>query len=359
VRPHFALVTCGLAHLAFVHVALAAEAPSAQPPPARSGSTLVLTSEVGLGQTKPSPDTPTSSYFYQRIGARWTPGERWDLVATFRATEDLARPPDTGSTLATGGDAVLYGALDATYDFATHWSASVGANGSPTSSRDVAIPNPVTPASAPLASPTEPDVLVRAKTLSAGATAELGYDSFDDDVPRSLDVAIDASAAFTEFLTEQTPVRPAAAATALGTNSASLAQGRFGLTATLTVLEDTDVALDAAYFVYDDPNPGDVGTFATLQAAGASWGAGLPMLPPRWTIRPELVHRFGPLSLRGYYQYADLAIDGASGQTVGGKIQVAIERVKLFVNGSYRADSFPGDQTTQTWSVGAGFAWRL
>jgi hypothetical protein len=36
-----------------------------------------------------------------------------------------------------------------------------------------------------------------------------------------------------------------------------------------------------------------------------------------------------------------------------------MERVKLFVTGSYRADSFPGDQTTETWSVGAGFAWRL
>lgn len=345
-RPHavaFAFA-CGLV----ASPALGAETGAPNAPP--SERTVVVTGEVGGGQTKSSPDTPSSSFFYQRATGRWSPSDRFDLAATFRATEDLARSPDSGSTYATSGDTVFFGALDATWDFAKHWNASLGVNGSPKATRDIAVSNPN-------ATPSEdPNALVRAKTSSVGAIAEAGYDSFDPDHVHDADIAVDASAGLGGFFTEQNAIAPQAAAAQLGKANASLMQTRLGGTGTLTLFENTDVGVDAAYYLYNEKNPGDVGVFVTgLQT---SWGAGLPMLPPRWTLRPELAERVGPVTLRAYYQFADLAVDSGTGHTVGGKIQLAVQNVKLFVAGSYRSDVFP-DGTASTWSAGAGFSWRL
>jgi hypothetical protein len=256
--------------------------------------------------------------------------------------------------LATSGDTVFFGSLDATWDYAKHLSLGLGINGSPKSTRDVATPNPVVTSPRP---GQEPDALIRATSSSVGALADAGYDSFDQDQSHTVDVAVDASAGVTEFFSEQRAVAPGNAVAKLGTQDAKLTQTRVGGTTTMTISDDTDVGVDGAYYFYDDPNPGNVGTFVTgLQSA---WGAGLPMLPPRWTVRPEVAQRIGSLTLRAYYQYADLAVDNAYGHTFGGKIQLGIHNVKVYVTGSYRVDEFAADETAQTWSAGAGLAWRL
>ena len=321
---------------------------------------IVLTAEAGGGQTQAAPDVAKSSFFYQRLAGRWSPTDRLDVSASFRATEDLARDPDPGTIYTTGGDAVLFGALDFTYDVTDHWNVSLGVNGSPSSSRDVAIPNPLAATQRP-ASDQDPESLVRAKTSSVGGLFEVGYDSFDVDAPHGVDVAIDGSLAMTRFFTDQTITQSAFTASQFAPRNASLAQMRLGLTPTLTIAEKTDVALDAAYFVYDTGNPGNVGVFTEATAANlqTSFGAGLPMLPPRWTLRPELAQRIGPVTARAFYQYADLAVDGAvGGHTVGGKLQLAIQNVKIFVTGSYRADVFT-DATATTWVLGGGFSIKL
>ena len=364
-KLHVVIAACGFSLLAAIGSAWAAEgagAPKKAPPSDASESVVVVTAEAGGGQTKASPDTPQSSFFYERLAGRWAPSERFELAASLRATEDLARPPDTASTFATSGDTVFFGSLDATWDFAKHWSLAVGFNGSPQSTRDVAAPSPLVTKPQP---GQEPDALVRATSSSAGVLADAGYDSFDPDRAHDVDVALDASAGLTGFFTEQHAVAPNDAAAKLGApQTASLTQTRVGGTTTFTFAENTDVAVDGAYYFYDDPNPGNVGTFVTgLQNA---WGAGLPMLTPRWTLRPEAAQRIGRVTLRAYYQYAELAVqDGAVGHTVGGKVQLALGNVKIYVTGSYRADVFaptaaePQSQTAQTWSAGAGLAWRL
>jgi hypothetical protein len=321
---------------------------------------IVLTAEAGGGQTQAAPDIPKSSFLYQRMAGRWSPSEQLDIAASLRATEDLARDPDPGSVYTTGGDVVLFGALDVTYDVTENWNVSLGVNGSPSSRRNVAIPNPLTAAQRP-PSDQDPDALVRANTSSIGGLLEAGYDSFDLDHPHDVDVAIDGSVALTRFFTDQTITDGAFTASQFTARKASLAQVRLGGTGTFTIAENTDLGLDAAYFVYDTGKPGNVGVFTEATAANlqTSFGAGLPMLPPRWTLRPEIAERIGKVTLRAYYQYANLAVDGAvGGHTVGGKAQVAVGNVKIFVTGSYRADVFT-DATATTWSLGAGLSIRF
>src|SRR5439155_173535 len=69
---------------------------------------------------------------------------------------------------------------------------------------------------------------------------------------------------------------------------------RFSANVSATLFTDTDVTLSGDYYVYQQ-NPAQVGFF-TLVAAGR--GAGVPIAPLRYEVRPEVVHRFGDLSAR-------------------------------------------------------------
>jgi hypothetical protein len=360
-RPHVASITaCGLLVLGAIVPARASADQGSTPPDSVRTATgpsqpVVLTAEGGVGQSKASRDSAKTSFFYQRATGRWSASERLDLTATLRVTEDLAHPADSSSRFTTSSDLVFFGAVDATYQLTPHFNASLGVNGSPTSTRDVATTNPVWASASERDAAEDPMALVRAKTASLGAAAELGYDSFDPDEEHDVDGSLEASVGWNDSFTEQTVVSPDAPAK-IGTSNASLQQTRLGGAATLTIAEKTDVGVDAAYFLYDTPNPNAVGSFAT--DVHTNWGAGLPMLPPRWTLRPEVAQRIGPVTLRAHYQYSELTIWNAAGHTVGGKIQVAAGRLKLFVNGSHRTDLFTY-ATAETWTAGAGLSWRL
>jgi hypothetical protein len=318
---------------------------------------VVLTGEVGGGQTTPSPTSGTSDFFYQRAAGRLSPTRALDLKATFRATEDLARSPDPGSVYRTTGDVVLYGGLDASYDLSEHFTLTLGVNGSPKSQRDIGTS---ILAARPNAPSTTVDAAVRSNSSSVGGIFEIGYDSAEDTRLHDVDVALDLSGAVTRFGTDQSVLAPDYAAAAIKPKSASLVQGRLGVTPTLTLLENTDLSVDLAYFVYDQPDPGNVGLFTNSTASGVttSYGAGLPMLPARYTVRPELAERIGPVMVSAYYQYASLAVEQAVGHMVGGRAQITVGSVKLFALGSYRADVFP-EGTAATWTAGGGASFRL
>jgi hypothetical protein len=295
---------------------------------------------------------------YQRVVGRYAPTQSLQLAATLRATEDLPAPKAAGAAFNSSGDAIFYGGIDATISLSSRWDLSLGINGSPPSTRNVATSLHLADGSAGGAG-VDVDALVRSRTGSIGALAELGYDTFDADVPHDLDAAIEGSLAVTRFSTTQDVLETSGRAPTILPATAELTQVRLGATATFTIAEQTDLGLDLAYFVYDTKNPGDVGLFdATSGGLTTSFGAGIPMLPSRWTLRPEVGHRFGAVSLRAYYQYTDVAIDGTVGHTVGGKIQLAAGRLKVYVTGNYRSDIFP-DSTAQTWVAGLGVTGKL
>ena len=349
-------VFCGLGLLAFSTSVRAEE--QTGPGPVTTPTPVVLTGEVGGGQTTPSPTSATSSFFYQRAAGRFSPTPKLELAATFRATEDLARSPDKGSSYATKGDVVFYGGLDGSYDISEHFTLTLGINGSPSSRRDIGTSILATQ---PSGASGNVDAAVRAETNSVGGLLELGYDSASDTGDaHDVDIALDLSPAVTRFGTTQSVLSPDVAAAAIKPRTASLVQGRLGSTATLTILQNTDLSLDFAYFVYNQKNPGDIGLFNASTASGltTSFGAGLPMLPPRFTVRPEIGERLGRVRLSAFYQYADLEVESATGHTVGGRAQIAIGEVKVFAVGSYRSDVFT-DATATTWTAGAGVSLRL
>jgi hypothetical protein len=90
----------------------------------------------------------------------------------------------------------------------------------------------------------------------------------------------------------------------------------------------------------------------------ATSGAGLPLAPPRWTLRPEVAQRVGPLSLRVYYQYTEYAQADYVGHTVGGKAIMRFGSLRVYATGSYRVDLASG-RASDTFTAGLGATWAF
>jgi hypothetical protein len=333
----------------------AARDPASPSDPTQTSASI--TGELGGGTARPSPDQPATAFLYQKIAGRFAPTRSVDLAATLRLTEDFSGSSTAGSFVSSG-DLVGYASLDATIDVSDHVNLGLGLNGSPPSTREVATTLHIANARG---AGVDRNTLIQARTNTVGAAFEIGYDTFDEARPHTVDVAVDASAMGTRFATDQAVVgvEGALPPSTSTTASASLLQLRTGGTITMTILDETDIGLDAAYFLYDAKDPGNVGLFdVTAGGATTSFGAGIPMLPPRFTVRPEIGQRFGGLSLRAFYQYAELATDNGYSHSVGGKAQVALGRIKLYATGSYRTDIFP-EATEETWIAGVGVTGKL
>ena len=223
-------------------------------------------------------------------------------------------------------------------------------NGSPSSTRDVG-------STVSLKGGKDADALMHVDSSTVGGTASISYDSADDEA-HDVDVGLDASASLTGYSADSTVAQTAVYAGAPDASrfpktSSSLMQGRIGAGAILTVGGDTDIGASGAYYIYDQKNPAAIGTFDAVSAAGASYGVGAPILPQQWSVRSEVGQRFGRFSVRAYYEFADLAAPGVA-HTVGGRVQVALGKVKLYASSSYRATPGPDVETTKSWNVGVG-----
>ena len=144
--------------------------------------------------------------------------------------------------------------------------------------------------------------------------------------------------------------------TALQATPVTLDSERFSANVSATLFTDTDVTLSGDYYVYQQ-NPAQVGFF-TLVAAGR--GAGVPIAPLRYEVRPEVVHRFGDLSARLWVQAGEY-VPGTGQSTAGAGLKLQYKFTKAFrswVTLSGQRDVDQSDQITRSGSVAAGAAYR-
>jgi hypothetical protein len=327
------------------------EAPPSSSPPQHPTR---VAGEAGYGSSTTSGGSTgktTNQFLYERASATYGATSGLEVGAGARITEDFAQSRAQGSPYATGSDVVVALSILANIDFTDAWSLGLGGLLSPTSTREIATS--VTDAGA------RRDALVETRSDSAGAFAEVAYDSFDEEVPHDVDVELVLGGAATRFGTSE-DVR-AGVATLPPASSAALWQGRFTLTTTLTIFDHTDVGLEASGYVYNASNPGDVGLFdVTSRGTTTSFGTGLPTLPPRWALHPEVVHRFGRLSIRAGYQVAALALDGSGlSHAVDGRVQVTLGLVKLYLAGAFRRDALDSKTTADIWVLSGGGSVRF
>jgi hypothetical protein len=121
------------------------------------------------------------------------------------------------------------------------------------------------------------------------------------------------------------------------------------------------VAVEGAVCAYDPADPGTVGSFdVTSRGLTTTFGTGMPMLPMRWSLRPELAHRFGILSLRGGYQLGQIAMkDAGLSHGATARVQLALGHVKPYAAVGARRDTLDNSTTSDTWMVSAGTTVRF
>lgn len=337
--------------LALVTTRASAEGETPAPaPPSASPATRVGT-EVGYGSSASSAGT-TSRFLYERASATHEVAKGVELTVGGRVTEDLAQRAVGTSPYHTGSDVIVALTGLANIELSDRWALGFGGLFSPTSTRDIAT-------SIAGARGTS-DALVRTRSNSAGGVAEVSYDSFDDAAAHDVDVEVVLGLGATRFGSEQTVVAGASSAAA-PSGTASLFQGRATAATTLTFFEHTDVGLEGSAYVYDAADPGSVGSFdVTSRGATTSFGTGLPMLPARWSVHPEVAERIGRVTLRGGYQLTALAVDGSGlSHALDARVQVALSSVKLHVSAAARRDALDATTTADTWLLAAGASFRF
>ena len=131
---------------------------------------------------------------------------------------------------------------------------------------------------------------------------------------------------------------------------------RLSANVSATLFTDTDVTLSGDYYVYQQ-NPAQVGFFTLVAAAR---GAGVPIAPLRYEVRPEVVHRFGDLSARLWVQAGEY-VPGTGQSTAGAGLKLQYKFTRAFrswVTLSGQRDVDQSDQITRAGSVAAGAAYR-
>jgi hypothetical protein len=342
-----------------------------------------VTAEIGGGQSKPTPTIASAPFEYQKIAGRWQAAETLSLSASVRLTHDFAGAPTEGTVLRTGSDWVWQGTVGVGHDVSKHVAIGLDLSGSPPSRRDIVSPLSYGTSGAA----TTLDSSMRANSWNAGATFDLQYDTFDDEAEHDVDLTVDASVSYTHFGSSQVlaaveepggvvPVETLATrctgqatdtcqayADAATKTTASLEQLRLGTTFTTTLWDRTEIGADVSYYVYDRGSPGDAGFFTGFltdragrdTGATATWGAGMPVLAPRWSLRPELGQRWDWITVRAYYQFASYAVVPSEiGHTVGGKVTLLIGKWRPYLTGNVREDLAGGSAGASSWTIGAG-----
>jgi hypothetical protein len=146
--------------------------------------------------------------------------------------------------------------------------------------------------------------------------------------------------------------------TALDETPMPLDSQRLTGVATATVVRDTDLTLGFDWYHYNQ-DPASIGFFSLTQAGKA--GLGVPIAPLHWLVRPEVQERFGPVSVRLWFQVGRYEPGtGESTSGIGMRAQYRFNqswRVWLTATGQHDIDA-GGDPTNSGGiALGGGYRW--
>jgi hypothetical protein len=130
----------------------------------------------------------------------------------------------------------------------------------------------------------------------------------------------------------------------------------FSAGATAVVWTDTDLTVAADVYVY--PQDATQAAYASLIFNGRG-GAGVPVAPLQFMIRPDVVHRFGDFSAKLWVQ-AGQYVKGAGQSTAGVGLKLQYKFTKSFklwatVLGSRDVDDQNRETNSGSFSLGAGY----
>jgi hypothetical protein len=313
-------------------------------------------------------------------GSRWVSDKLagiWDLDARSQLRLDLSSTRAYSDTTDTSRGDVYLGTLSAVYSPDDHWSLRLTGGWSPESTTRAPV---VMDAEGLFAGTTKANAQLRAAASSFAFGAGVDYDSAGRGV-HALSASLSVSATYFNAHQEITSAQdPTAGGATIGATelrmrcqimpcsgdlvrelwpqSALLGQFALGASVTDTVDGDTDLSLDAAYYLYDhELHPLEYFALATFVPSNLGSATGAPLL--RYAMTPSVAHRWGNVAASASLSYSDY-MDGHE-LDIGASLRVqykvalaASHRLKPYAKLAVGTHVDASYQLTRSASIGLG-----
>ncbi|HYZ89812.1 MAG TPA: hypothetical protein VE620_10995 [Myxococcales bacterium] len=333
--------------------------------------------EISVGGAQSTAQNPRAGNVSNLFGVAVDLGEDWTVSGTAQVTVEESTPAPAGSGFGDRGGTVTAFSLGADWDATDNWTLGVTFDASPASTitSDARFRVPVSPSNTDTSLV---DALIAAASSNVSAEFLVTYDTagFSD-----LEWSLTGAVAFSRFETTQriegarrtngttlsnSELRdlctgaPSCSGylTAINGLSDELRSAHFSLSGIATIQTDTDVGLGADYYAYFD-DPANVGIFSL--ATVGRFGAGAPIAPLRFLVRPEVTHRIGPLSLRLWVQAGEYVANVGQGTaSIGTKVQYRFTRAfRMWIGATGQRDVGSTGEVSRSGWVSLGAAYRF
>ena len=320
-----------------------------------------ISDQLSLGATQTTAQNPRAGSVSDLLRGSFDLGDRWVITGDAQITFEESAGAPSGANVAfqerggTVADFSLSVDFDVTDNFTVGGTAGFSPRSVTTTVATVIVTDPST------GRPANADGLIRVTNSSAYAELLAGYDTTGDS---DLEWSFMGAVSLNRFETLQ---RLEAAQLDRGRlillnevrASAELRSARLSGAATATLFADTDLTLSGDYYAYAD-DPRTVGYFSVGGAARtSSVGAGVPIAPLHYLVRPEVAHRFGDFSLKVWVQ-AGRYMPGTGQGTAGAGLKAQYKFTRWFrvwasAAGQDDVDSSGESARSGTFTLGAAY----
>jgi len=357
------------------HVVLASCVLAAAGSAARADGVL---DEASAGNTQATASAPSSPWLADKVAGIYEPSDAWQLRIDFTTTHDSGSAPTAMSRFGNSSSNVYLANISAEWD-PGDWSFKLVGGYSPSSTTTATTTVPFQTASGTQ----QADAQLQSTGDTASAAAWIGWDSGllgafntallatatanDYDIQQQLTAIEDRKGSAISVDQIQmycgTHACGPQLTSVLGAQETHLAQYVLDASATQTLWSDTDIGLDAAYYLYNE-DPAKVGYYS-IAAVGrtASFGNGPSLAPLLYTVMPSAIHRFGSLMVLASVTYGQYVDDEGTDLTAALRVQYRWKlsrdsRLKLYGKLSGSRDT----EQTETiasgaLSLGAQYTW--
>jgi hypothetical protein len=336
-----------------------------------------VSDEVSSNRVSATPGNPRSGSLSDSLRATFDVGEDWSVLAGVLITLEQSTPAPAGAAFGDRGGLVSTFSTGGEYHPGDNWSFGLSGDFSPRSTQRFGTQINITTTAGDRVA----DALLRATSASADLQFSVAYDSAGDS---AVEWSLTGGATLSHISTDQrvaelqesngnvqttaaiarycqTHVCSKALLQVIGPMpAATLDSARLSVGATLTLLQDTDVAIDADYYGYEQ-DPTQIGYFSlgTTGRTEIAGGAGVPIAPLRYLVEPEFTQRMGDFSARLWLR-AGRYVTGTGGTTrgIGTKLQYKLTKaLKMWASASLQldVDSENDLSVSKTFSFGAGY----
>jgi hypothetical protein len=334
-----------------------------------------VSEELTVGSTVAAAGNPATQWLADRLACAWSPADDWELAL------DLSASRARSTTISANASDAIVTSMSLSYAPDEHWSISITGGWSPRVNKSSLARIEADDLPTGVA---EADVVLVASSRMTSVSLSASYDTASEG---DLSTLISASARASFFTTDQAitsvsdpdgqmfTIDEMREHCATHDCSDPLWDGLWPLRDEVrqlvigagvgeTVYQDTDMNLDAEYFVYDR-DPTQAGFFAVATVDGGNLGDGVAVAPQRYAVSPSIAHRFGTASATasasyGRYIYDDLGHEVTASLRVQVKLHLDDDRrLKLYGKLTSSWDVPPEARTSQSVSlaVGGEYAW--